>query len=292
MSAAADRLRTIGSTVSPQVSGSAWQGPDQAQFLSTWNGTSYPLLLSTAEALSVQADALMRNADDQEGTSDAAGGGIGGGSGGPGGSGGSGGTGPGGGGGGGAGSEDDSGWLFGLPDWVGTASTLAGTVVGAADTAVGLLDEFGYIAQGSRFLTGAAGVLSLVTMADGIAEMYSGITEGNGWATADGVISTAIGGAGATVAVLALASNPVGWAVAAGIGVAGVVWGGLNLLTPEGMETTEWIGGMASDAWNATTGFVGDVGGNVVSGLSSAADATASFVDDVTAPLRRLNPFG
>jgi len=178
---------------------------------------------------------------------------------------------------------------------VSDAVTGAGLVAGAADLVYSTLDEFGFVANAGKLgagLTWAGGIFSALTMADGIYEGVNGIIDGNGWAIADGAISTAIGGAGVGVAAFALASNPVGWGVAAGIAVGGLVWGGLNLLTPDGMETTEWLGGMASDAWNATTSFVGDVGSDLADGVTGAVDAASDFVDDVTSPIRTLFGFG
>ena len=299
MDTASDSLRSVATSVGPRVAQSPWSGPDRSEFVGTWDSVLAPQLTSVADMLAGHAQTLQADADQQEQSSTDTGGP--GGGGGPGGSGGGGSSGGGGGGGtsGGGVTDDPDTWWLGLPGWVSDAVTGGGLVAGFGDLVFSTLDEFGYLANAGKGLTAlgtgftaAGGIFSALTMADGIAEGVTGIIDGNGWAIADGAISTAIGGAGTAVAIAALASNPVGWGVAAGIGVAGLVWGGLNLLTPDGMETTEWIGGMASDAWNATTSFVGDVGSNIADGVTGAVDAASDFVDDVTSPIRTLFGFG
>lgn len=295
MGTASDTLRSVASTVGPQVVQSPWSGPDRSEFIGTWDAALAPQLTSVADMLADRAESLQADADQQEQAST-----DGGGPGGPGGPGGGGSSGGGGGGGTSGGVTDDPDtWWFGLPGWTSDAVTWGGVLAGAGDLVFSTLDEFGFLTNAGKGLsalgtglTAAGGVFSFLTMADGIAEGIGGIVDGDGWSVADGVISTAIGGAGTAVAIAALASNPVGWGVAAGIGVAGLVWGGLNLLTPDGMETTEWLGGMASDAWNATSSFVGDVGSNIAEGASHAVDAASDFVDDVTSPVRTLFGFG
>jgi hypothetical protein len=107
------------------------------------------------------------------------------------------------------------------------------------------------------------------------------------------------GGLGLAAATGFLASNPVGWGVAAGLAVGGLAWWGLQELTPDGMETTEWIATWPGEVAN----FAGDVGSNVADFAGDAwesagnaaedvVDGAAEFVDDVTSPLRDLFSFG
>ncbi|MBD5785680.1 WXG100 family type VII secretion target [Cellulosimicrobium terreum] len=75
----AESLRTSQSQVSSLVASAVrWDGPDASQFRSDWSGTLAPAVAAAAATLEHASDALRRNADEQDTTSRADGGGPGG----------------------------------------------------------------------------------------------------------------------------------------------------------------------------------------------------------------------
>ncbi|MBD5785049.1 hypothetical protein IF650_02540 [Cellulosimicrobium terreum] len=66
---AADTMTSLTATLSSLVSSSAWHGRDGDEFRGAWDGQCVPLLRSCSATLSDGAQALRRNADQQEGTS-------------------------------------------------------------------------------------------------------------------------------------------------------------------------------------------------------------------------------
>lgn len=77
MTQAADRLQTSMKSLTTLVSNtSMWRGPDSEQFRSEWKGQSAHSLNSAVDKLRAGADALRRNADQQEVASRADGGAI------------------------------------------------------------------------------------------------------------------------------------------------------------------------------------------------------------------------
>ncbi|WP_435737403.1 hypothetical protein V5D56_02065 [Cellulosimicrobium sp. PMB13] len=300
MSSAADRIRSIGSSTATAVHANCWNGPDQQRFVGDWDSSLHPQLVAIAQTLSVSAESVRRNADEQESAS-AGGTGTGPGAGpgtGPGGwPGGGPGTGPGNGPGtgpdSGPGSGDDS-WLGVLPGWVGDVANIAGMVsdfVGSGLEGAELLKLLKLPGAVSGAFTGLGVGFGLLGAFEGGFEMGQGIVDGNGWAIGDGAITATIGGAGA-IAAVALASNPVGWAIGAGIAVVGAGWWGLQQLTPEGMETTEWLASMGESAVASVSTAVGDAVDAGREVVDDVVDGAAEFVDDVTAPLRDLFSFG
>ncbi len=73
---AADRLESASGAVSRHLSGVGWAGPDAEQYKSQWQGESQGLLRSATAALRATANAVERNAADQDQTSRADGGGA------------------------------------------------------------------------------------------------------------------------------------------------------------------------------------------------------------------------
>lgn len=71
----AERLNTLQRLLTYQLNGPmSWRGPDAERFRQEWNGREVPRISATASALSTAADALRRNADEQEQASGGSGG--------------------------------------------------------------------------------------------------------------------------------------------------------------------------------------------------------------------------
>jgi hypothetical protein len=301
MSTASDTLRGIEPLLTPLVTSGMWQGADQQAFEGDWMSRLAPQLISAAEFLATQSDSLRANADAQEAVSNDLGG-------------------PGG-----PfphpspfpnpgesdrppicvpGDGDDDNWLGGLPGWVGDVVDRTGVILGLGGSTLDIVDHFSKFTAPAG-VTGAFGALGIISgtvgLFEGVAEMRNGALDDNGWAIGDGAITAALGvggiGAGTfgiAVATGLVAAGPAGWAVGAGLAVVGGAWWLLQENTPEGMETTEWIAGMASDAWQSSLNVAADVVGvasDVVDAASDAVDATTNFLGDVTKSARDLWPW-
>lgn len=71
---AADRLRAVVTETSGRLNAVRWTGPDGDRFRSEWQGEATGRLRSAADALAAAAEALRRNADEQDQASSAGGG--------------------------------------------------------------------------------------------------------------------------------------------------------------------------------------------------------------------------
>ncbi|MCS5715705.1 hypothetical protein NVV95_14235 [Herbiconiux sp. CPCC 205716] len=74
-----ERLAAIRSALTSDIGRASWGGPDGVEFTSTWNGQLAPALQKVGAGLAAAAESLLRNADEQDATSQegAAGGGTG-----------------------------------------------------------------------------------------------------------------------------------------------------------------------------------------------------------------------
>ncbi|GAB3169917.1 hypothetical protein GCM10027059_35580 [Myceligenerans halotolerans] len=266
-----------------------WFGPSGEMFREEWEVSHAPGLRDAASALVSAADALVRNADAQDETSNDDGGIVGG-------------PYPGdnpfaGAEAGATGTADGGGWGDWLNDLVGETgwwASVAGATEFAAETAYrygaglwGLADDipagFGWAGKA----IGWAGI------ALGGWTIGQGIAEGDWWKVGDGAITAGLG-LGAVLAGAALLSNPVGWAIL-GAGAAWAVadifidgniteaaWNGISNAGEWAWDTAgdaaDWVGDTAGDAWDGATDVAGDIydaGGDLLEGAGD-------FISDIT----------
>jgi hypothetical protein len=277
LSAAAE---TIGGT----IDGVAWLGPSGEMFREEWAGVHAPGLRDAANSLLAGADALQRNADEQDDTSSVGDAIIGGpfpGSPFPGGNGSS------------SGTVDNTGddWLSRLLDATGRSNSFFSALEGAAE-AIYRLGNGLKLADDLPFFTGASRALGGLGVFFGAREAWQGFNEGDWWKVADGAIGMGFG----VTAFLAL-SGPVGWTVL-GLGaawaLADAIWPDVNLAEAawNGISNAgEWLwdaGGTAVDA-------LGDAAGWVADGVSDLAgdiwDAGGDLLDGVADVAGSLWPF-
>ncbi|GAB3537264.1 hypothetical protein GCM10027403_20980 [Arthrobacter tecti] len=281
MGTSSQTIATADQTITALLNGIPWNGPDAAGFKNRWHTTIRVQLNQSASMLEQQSRLLVDQASQQETTSDDDGGGPG--SGGPGGAGGTGGSG---------GPGDPSttpasfngdlspqgildllGNGFGdlgawppyqIANWVTSAGGLGAerllTAMARADLITpgpnfGTAPGVGYI-RGTQLLNGLnlagkfAGGLSVFT---GLGQAYQGIQSGDGYAVADGGITTLL-------AVGSLAPTPAAPFFVA----ASLVWAGAQFLSGD-VPVTERIVDFASDAGDA---------------ISDGADAVADGAKD------------
>lgn len=264
-----------------------WFGPSGEMFREEWEVGHAPGLRDAASSLLSAAEALVRNADAQDETSNDYDGGI------------IGGPYPGGNPFAGAegnatGTVEEDGWLNSLISDIGLGASWAGAIEFAAETAYrygaglwGLADDipagFGWAGKA----IGWAGV------ALGGWTIGQGIAEGDWWKVGDGAITAGLG-LGAVLAGAALVSNPVGWAIL-GAGAAWAVadifidgniteaaWNGISNAGEWAWDTAgdaaDWVGDTAGDVWDGATDVAGDIydaGGDLLEGAGD-------FISDIT----------
>ncbi|MGA7204832.1 MAG: hypothetical protein WBX27_09410 [Specibacter sp.] len=291
-------LKTLSGTLHSAISQARWTGPDSERFRSQWNNGMRMKLRSTGESLAGYSSMLVAQAAEQEQASSDTGGAVSGGavSGGAGLGGAAGPAGPGTPGGSPFWDPSNPGWTIGgsLGDQLGLDfgawNTGLGVVAGALGVASGIkllqAEKGGLLAATPKLLSWlraaklaegvqGAGVLralnaatrigqagSVLGIGMGAMDIYSGLQQGDGYRTADGVITTVLSGA-------ALIPGPVGW-VAAGLGAGwaiGQYFSGDVPLSKRIVDFGKSVGQGTVDVVNK----IGDAGGKVLDDVGKGA---------------------